>query len=106
MDAAWHAARHAAWHAAPAASPQSDGTAEGLVNTLRRDYIDGADLSSADVVLDQDLAESLSELANAHELILAADTNHEYCDCDELLCRVATLAGHSVHWRAELDVAI
>ena len=46
--------------------------------------------------------ESLPELANAHELILAADTNHEYRD--ELLCRVATLAGHPVHWRAELDV--
>ena len=37
----------------PAASPQSNGMAEALVNTLRRDYIVGADLSSATSVLDQ-----------------------------------------------------
>jgi putative transposase len=37
----------------PAASPQSNGMAEAFVNTLRRDYIVGADLSSAEVVLDQ-----------------------------------------------------
>jgi transposase InsO family protein len=37
----------------PAASPQSNGMAEALVNTLRRDYIVGADLSSATSVLGQ-----------------------------------------------------
>jgi putative transposase len=37
----------------PAASPQSNGMSEAFVNTLRRDYIVGADLSSAAVVLDQ-----------------------------------------------------
>ena len=37
----------------PAASPQSNGMAEAFVNTLRRDYIAGADLASAHVVLDQ-----------------------------------------------------
>lgn len=37
----------------PAGSPQSNGMAEAFVNTLRRDYIVGADLSSAAVVLDQ-----------------------------------------------------
>ena len=37
----------------PVSSPQSNGMAEALVNTLRRDYIDGADLSTAEVVLDQ-----------------------------------------------------
>jgi putative transposase len=37
----------------PAASPQSNGMAEAFVNTLRRDYIVGADLSSASRVLDQ-----------------------------------------------------
>jgi transposase InsO family protein len=37
----------------PAASPQSNGMAEALVNTLRRDYIIGADLASASRVLDQ-----------------------------------------------------
>jgi putative transposase len=37
----------------PPASPQSNGMAEAFVNTLRRDYIVGADLSSAAVVLDQ-----------------------------------------------------
>jgi putative transposase len=37
----------------PASSPQSNGMSEAFVNTLRRDYIDGADLSTAAVVLDQ-----------------------------------------------------
>ena len=37
----------------PAASPQSNGMSEAFVNTLRRDYIAGADLSSAAVVLEQ-----------------------------------------------------
>jgi putative transposase len=37
----------------PARSPQSNGMAEAFVNTLRRDYIVGAELSSADVVRDQ-----------------------------------------------------
>ena len=36
-----------------AASPQSNGMSEAFVNTLRRDYIAGADLSTAEVVLDQ-----------------------------------------------------
>lgn len=37
----------------PAASPQSNGMSEAFVNTMRRDYIVGADLSSAAAVLDQ-----------------------------------------------------
>ena len=37
----------------PAASPQSNGMSEVFVNTLRRDYIVGADLSTAAGVLDQ-----------------------------------------------------
>lgn len=37
----------------PAASPQSNGMSEAFVNTLRRDYIVGADLSTAAAVLDQ-----------------------------------------------------
>lgn len=37
----------------PAASPQSNGMSEAFVNTLRRDYIAGADLSTAAAVLDQ-----------------------------------------------------
>ena len=37
----------------PAASPQSNGMSEAFVNTLRRDYIVGADLSTAAIVLDQ-----------------------------------------------------
>ena len=37
----------------PAASPQSNGMSEAFVNTLRRDYIVGADLSTAATVLDQ-----------------------------------------------------
>jgi len=37
----------------PAYSPQSNGMSEAFVNTLRRDYLAGADLSSAAVVLDQ-----------------------------------------------------
>ena len=37
----------------PAASPQSNGMSEAFVNTLRRDYIAGADLSTAAVLLAQ-----------------------------------------------------
>ena len=37
----------------PAYSPQSNGMAEAFVRTLRRDYLDGADRSSAAAVLEQ-----------------------------------------------------
>lgn len=37
----------------PPSSPQSNGMAEAFVNTLRRDYQAGADLSSAECVLAQ-----------------------------------------------------
>lgn len=37
----------------PAASPQSNGMSEAFMNTLRRDYIAGADLSTAARVLEQ-----------------------------------------------------
>jgi putative transposase len=37
----------------PVASPESNGMSESFVNTLRRDYLDGADLSSAARVLEQ-----------------------------------------------------
>ncbi len=37
----------------PARSPQSNGMSEAFVNTLRRDYIAGADLATAAVVLEQ-----------------------------------------------------
>jgi putative transposase len=37
----------------PVASPESNGMAESFVQTLRRDYVDGADLSSAARVLEQ-----------------------------------------------------
>ena len=40
----------------PICSPESNGMSEAFVATLRRDYLDGADLSSAAVVLDQLLA--------------------------------------------------
>jgi len=37
----------------PAASPESNGMSEAFVNTLRRDYVAGADLSTATLVLEQ-----------------------------------------------------
>lgn len=37
----------------PAYSPQSNGMSEAFVNTLRRDYLDGADRSTAAAILDQ-----------------------------------------------------
>jgi putative transposase len=37
----------------PAYSPQSNGMAEAFVNTLRRDYLDGADRGTAAALLDQ-----------------------------------------------------
>jgi putative transposase len=37
----------------PAASPESNGMSEAFVNTMRRDYLAGADLGAADTVLEQ-----------------------------------------------------
>ncbi len=37
----------------PASSPESNGMSEAFVNTMRRDYFAGADLSSSAAVLDQ-----------------------------------------------------
>ena len=37
----------------PVASPESNGMAEAFVHTLRRDYVDGADRSSAERILEQ-----------------------------------------------------
>ena len=37
----------------PASSPESNGMSEAFVNTMRRDYLAGADLSSAAAVLEQ-----------------------------------------------------
>ena len=37
----------------PAYSPESNGMAEAFVNTLKRDYVQGADLSDADAVIQQ-----------------------------------------------------
>lgn len=37
----------------PVASPESNGMAEAFVHTLRRDYMDGADRSSAERILEQ-----------------------------------------------------
>jgi putative transposase len=37
----------------PAYSPESNGMAEAFVNTIKRDYVGGADLSDADTVLRQ-----------------------------------------------------
>jgi transposase InsO family protein len=37
----------------PAYSPQSNGMSEAFVNTLKRDYVAGADRSSAAVILAQ-----------------------------------------------------
>lgn len=36
----------------PKASPESNGMAEAFVNTLKRDYVSGADRSDAEIVLD------------------------------------------------------
>jgi len=37
----------------PAYSPESNGMAEAFVNTIKRDYVGGADLSDADTVIRQ-----------------------------------------------------
>jgi len=37
----------------PVASPESNGMAEAFVNTMRRDYVEGADLSSGERVIEQ-----------------------------------------------------
>ena len=49
----------------PAASPESNGMSEAFVNTLKRDYVDGADRATADTVLQQipDWLEDYNEVA-------------------------------------------
>ena len=37
----------------PAYSPESNGMAEAFVNTIKRDYVEGSDLSDAQTVLNQ-----------------------------------------------------
>jgi transposase InsO family protein len=37
----------------PAYSPESNGMAEAFVNTIKRDYVPGADLSDAETVIRQ-----------------------------------------------------
>jgi putative transposase len=62
----------------PAASPESNGMSEALVNTLRRDYIVGADLSTAALVLEQIPAWIADYNAVAPHSALGYQSPHEY----------------------------
>lgn len=62
----------------PAASPQSNGMSEAFVNTLRRDYIAGADLSTAASVLDQIPAWLADYNAVAPHSALGYQSPHQY----------------------------
>jgi len=62
----------------PAASPQSNGMSEAFVNTLRRDYIVGADLSTAAVVLNQIPAWIADYNAVAPHSALGYQSPHQY----------------------------
>ena len=62
----------------PAASPQSNGMSEAFVNTMRRDYLAGADLASAAVVLDQIPAWIADYNAVAPHSALGYQSPHQY----------------------------
>ena len=62
----------------PAASPESNGMSEAFVNTLRRDYVTGADLSTAALVLDQIPAWIADYNAVAPHSALGYQSPHEY----------------------------
>jgi putative transposase len=62
----------------PAASPQSNGMSEAFVNTLRRDYIVGADLATATAVLDQIPAWLADYNAIAPHSALGFQSPHQY----------------------------
>ncbi len=54
LSTEWEAERlHLEPITTPAYSPQSNGMSEAFVNTLKRDYVDGADCSSAGTVIRQ-----------------------------------------------------
>lgn len=62
----------------PAASPESNGMSEAFVNTMRRDYIDGADLSTAAAVLEQIPAWIADYNAVAPHSALGYRSPHQY----------------------------
>lgn len=62
----------------PVASPESNGIAEAFVHTLRRDYLDGADRSSAERILEQIPAWIADYNANAPHSSLGMRSPLEY----------------------------
>lgn len=62
----------------PAASPESNGMSEAFVNTMRRDYLAGAELATAAVVLAQVPAWIADYNAVAPHSALGYQSPHEY----------------------------
>jgi putative transposase len=62
----------------PAASPESNGMSEAFVNTLRRDYLEGAELSTAALVLEQIPAWIADYNGVAPHSALGYQSPHEY----------------------------
>jgi putative transposase len=62
----------------PVASPESNGIAEAFVHTLRRDYLDGADRSSAERILEHIPAWIADYNANAPHSSLGMKSPLEY----------------------------
>ena len=62
----------------PAASPESNGMSEAFVNTLRRDYLAGAELSTATMVLEQIPAWIADYNAVAPHSALGYHSPHQY----------------------------
>ena len=62
----------------PAQSPESNGMSEAFVNTMRRDYIDGADLRTAALALEQIPAWIADYNAVAPHSALGYRSPHQY----------------------------
>jgi transposase InsO family protein len=73
----------------PAASPQSNGMSEVFVNTLRRVYIKGADLSTAAAVLEQSPTSIADYNAVASQSALGYQSPSEHRQSRDTLATVA-----------------
>ena len=62
----------------PKASPESNGMSEAFVNTLKRDYVSGADRGDADTLLDQSAAWIADYNAVAPHSSLGFRSPHQY----------------------------
>ena len=85
----------------PAQSPESNGMSEAFVNTLRRDYLAGADLATAALVLEQIPTWIADYNAVAPHSALGYRSPHEYrgrptAQCDSVAQSASRIGAQSM----------